>query len=997
MELFARQVDRAPDAIAVAGGGRQLTYAELAAWSDRLAAHLLAAGVRAGEFVGLLGERGLTAPVGMLGILKAGGVYVPLDRADPVARLRMLVDELAISRTVTMPGCGGLLDRVPGHAVADTEAGPAVSPPPIDADGGAAAYVMFTSGSTGTPKGVAVPHRAVARLVVDTDFVRITPADSVANTGHHSFDASVFEIWGALLNGARLVIVEQETLLDPHRLASALEQERISVLWLSAGVFHQCARAIPTMFRDLRCLISGGDVLLPDLVREVLRAGAPGSLINGYGPTENTTFSTTHRVTAVPAGTARVPIGRPIANSTCYVVRADGSLADVAEEGEIVVGGDGVALGYVNHPELTAERFVPDPYGRRPGARLFRTGDRGRWLPEGVLDFLGRTDRMIKLRDFRIELDEVEAVLATHPQLGAAAVTTTGDHPLTRTMVAFYTPRGTADAPTPGELRAFLAQQLPAFMLPGRYLPVQRLPLTATGKVDRALLERGTGGVAPPAARPGRRPETPVQVGLAQLWTETLDVDEVTLDDSFFELGGNSLLAARVFARLRDTFGIAPEQGRFLTRRLLADPSLEACAEAVQQARINLLRHDEVGHDVDFQREAALTVPVRVEPSAPDPDGEVLLTGATGFLGSYLLRELLNATRARVHCLVRAPDVAGALHRLSAAQRRYGLGDLPRDRVVPLVGDLGLPLLGLAEEAFDRYARELGLIMHAAAYVNFTYPYAHLAKVTVAGTREVIRLAGRHRGVPVHFVSTLAVLAGFAGTRRRVVTEDLPPAYPERLYMGYPETKWVAETMLRHAADAGLPVSVYRPYEISGDLRDGQWNLESATCALFRIIADTGAVPDIDLPLDLVPVDLLARQMVHIARTRTAATSTYHLANDRPAMLADMADRLRAHGYPVRTLPLDRWVADAVRLACDRPEHPFTPFIPLWVDRSPASGLVVKQMYFGSLFPEFGRDNARAALAGADLELPPVDAGLLDHYVRYFQRCGFLPPPPGRD
>jgi amino acid adenylation domain-containing protein/thioester reductase-like protein len=1005
-ELFVRQAGQSPDAVALSSGGRRVTYAELDRWSDRLAVRLVEAGVETGEPVGLLGERCLEAPVGMLAILKAGAAYVPLDRADPIGRLRTLVDELAIRRVVATPGCGGLLDRIPNFLVEDFRFGEEPRPPPVQVGGFDRAYIMFTSGSTGRPKAIAVPHRGVARLVINTNFIAFGPSDRVANTGSLSFDASVFEIWGALLNGASLVVVDQDTLLDPSRLEDFLQQERITILWLSAGLFHHCARTRPAMFGGLRCLMTGADVLIPELVRVVLRSGPPGSLINAYGPTENSTISTTHLVTDVPIGTDRIPIGRPIANSSCYVVAVDGSLADIGEEGELVVGGDGVAIGYVNDPQATADRFVPDRYGRRTGETLFRTGDIARWLPNGVIDFIGRRDRMIKLRDFRVELDEIEAVFATCPMVGAVAIAVDGSDPGSRTIVGYFTPVAGADPPTPTQLRTFLAQRLSTYMLPGRFVQLEHLPLTSGGKPDRAALAGAAasaaalataGGWVPP---PVRRPTTPEQVGLARLWEELLDAEDVGLDDTFFELGGNSLLAARIFARLQTMFGIGPEQGRFLTRRLLLDPSLHACAEAIRDARAGTLPADETAAYIDFRRESTLDVPIPAARggAAAQPaggmTGDILLTGATGFVGSYVLRELLKSTDVRIHCLVRAVDAEHAMHRLTAVQSRYELGAVPGDRVVPLVGDLGTPLLGLSAEDFDRYARSLSLVLHAGAYVNFTYPYAQLATATVGGTKEIIRMACRYHGIPVHFVSTIAVLAGFGAAGVGAVTEDTPIAFPEHLYMGYTETKWVAEAVLGAAAQAGLPVGIHRPYEVSGDLRRGAWNLESATCALFKVMVDSKSAPDIDLALDFVPVDLLARQIVHIALTRTAATGTYNLTNPHPATLHDMADRLRAHGYRLQTLPLADWIHRVVQFAGDDPDHSFTPFVPMWVDRSPRSGLLLKEMFFASHFPQFTCTNAETALAGANIAIPPVDADMLDHYIRFFQRSGFIRTPP---
>lgn len=991
-QLFTQRAGRYPFAVAVRDAGREITYRQLDEWSDRMAWALIEAGVTPGEPVGLLGHQCLEAPVGALAIMKAGGCYVPLDPDDPGPRRRALMRELGISRVVRLPGVVVEAGDAVGVRVEEHRDGVVRGRPLVVTGSADAAYVLFTSGSTGVPKAVAVAHRSVARLVLETNYVRFRPGERVAATGHPAFDASVFEMWGALLNDGCLVIVDREILLDGQALLGLLVGERIGVLWLSSGIFHHLAQLRPDMFRTVRFLISGGDVLAPDVVREVLRAGAPGQVVNGYGPTENTTFSATYRVTEVPAGLGRIPIGRPIANSSCYVVTDKGARAEVGEEGELWVGGDGVALGYVNDPELSELRFVPDRFAGIPGGRLFRTGDRARWLPDGMLDFLGRRDRMVKVRDFRIELDEIEAALRDCPGVGDAAVVVSGA-PSGKVIEAFYAPPPGSDVRVePGRLRVDLGERLPAYMLPGRFVPMAELPLTVSGKVDRAAL--GAGGRRPAIQVTGGE-AAPVEAGLARLWEEVLGVDRVGPDDDFFDLGGNSLLAATIFARLQVLFGIDAQQSRFLTRRLLADPSLRGCAAAVRAAREGTLARDEAGVRADLWRAAAVDLPLPdgVSRATEAVPAEILLTGASGFLGTYLLRRLLDTTTARIHCLVRAGDDERARRRLVDQQQRYGLGPLLDGRVVALAGDLGQPSLGWAEDRFDGYARRLDLIVHSGAYVNFTYPYGQLAPVTVAGTVELIRLAAAHRGIPLHYVSTLAVIAGFGAAGVGRVDEDTPLAFPEHLYMGYTEAKWVAERILARARDAGLPVAVHRPYEISGDLRGGAWNLESATCALFKVIADSGVAPDVDLALDLIPVDVLAAQIAYIATRRPAEPGTYHLANPAPATLRDVVARLRARGYRIRYEPFASWVPEVVRFACDHPDHPFTPFLSLWVDRSPRSGLVLKEMFFAEHFPAFGRDRAAAALAGAGIRVPPVDAALLDHYIDFFQGAGYLDPP----
>ncbi|MBO1420074.1 thioester reductase domain-containing protein, partial [Streptomyces sp. FH025] len=376
--------------------------------------------------------------------------------------------------------------------------------------------------------------------------------------------------------------------------------------------------------------------------------------------------------------------------------------------------------------------------------------------------------------------------------------------------------------------------------------------------------------------------------------------------------------------------------------------------------------------------------PCRAEPA------EILLTGATGFCGSHLLHTLLTTTRARIHCLVRARDEEGALERLRASQQRYLLRDLADPRVVPLVGDLALPRLGLADHRFTWLAEHLDAVYHLGGRVNFLYPYHQLRAANVGGTREIVRLAGHTRGVPVHYLSTLAVLAGFGAAGVREVTERTPLAYPDRLGVGYVESKWVAEQLLHNAAAAGLPVTVLRTNDVTGGLETGVMNTGTELCALIRYFADSGTFPAVQLPLDFVPADRLARAMAYIAAHAPADGEVYHLTSPEPADLADLADRLRARGHRIDQLPYSEWVQRLVRFAAGHPTHPVTPFVPLFVDRAPGSELSISELYFRPTFPRFDRAKAEAALEGSGIELPAVDAGLLDHYLGRLEADGFL-------
>ena len=483
---------------------------------------------------------------------------------------------------------------------------------------------------------------------------------------------------------------------------------------------------------------------------------------------------------------------------------------------------------------------------------------------------------------------------------------------------------------------------------------------------------------------------------MSHLWAQVLRIGRVSLDDDFFRLGGNSLLAAEMLARARVMFGIDAAQVRPLTRCLLRDPTLRSFANATQGARAGTLIADGADSRIDFTREAALNVPIRLD-AGPPPDwqqpADILLTGATGFFGVHLLRELLASTSARVHCLVRAHDAGHGLERIAQAAERYELGRLPLDRVIPLAGDLTQPNLGLSYDTFDELARSVDVIHHAGALVNFIYPYSELRAANVTGTRELIRLAGLYRGIPVHYVSTAAVLAGFGRAGVRHVTEETPLAYAEYLSVGYVESNFVAEELLRNAAVRGLPVAIYRPLDIVGDTRSGVWNTSTEMCAMIRFITDTGIAPDIDLPLDFAPADICAAAISYIATHVTVTGNTYHLASPKQALLGSLTGRLREFGFTVKEIPYQEWVDQLFRYAAGHPAHPMTPFVPLFVDRSPGSDMTVAEMYLGHTFPSYGRTNTERALRGSGIVFPPVDETLLDLHIARLVSAGFLKDP----
>ncbi|HVR98951.1 MAG TPA: amino acid adenylation domain-containing protein [Thermoanaerobaculia bacterium] len=583
-DLFAEQVALRPEAPALEWGERTLTYAELDRRARGLAHRLRSLGVGPEVRVAVCLERSPEMIVAFLATLKAGGAYVPLDLSYPWERLSWMLEDSGAPVLIADAGLlpeGALMDVPLQVVLLDDDWQDAPEPPDLPGTGPESlAYVMYTSGSTGRPKGVAVPQRAIVRLVRDTDYAQLTPDDRVAQVSNPVFDAATFEVWGALLNGGCLVGIERDIVLSPLELADALRRRRISATFLTAALFHQIAHDVPGAFATVRHLLAGGDAIEPRWARAVLESGPPERLVNGYGPTETTTFAVWHLIQAVPPGAATVPIGRPLANARLYVLDPGLAPQPAGVPGELYIGGDGVARGYHGRPDLTAERFVPDPWGEA-GDRLYRTGDLVRYRRDGVVEFLGRIDRQVKIRGFRIEPGEIEAALLEYPGVKEAVVMVRQDpgapqDSAEKRLAAYFV------ADLDGSLlRRHLETRLPAYMVPASFTRLEALPLTPNGKVDRAALPAPEGSRSTRSDTVFEEPETATERELAAIWAEILDADRVGAGDDFFQLGGHSLLAVRVVSRMRAAFHLD------LSVRLLFDtPRLRDLAAAIDSEQL---------------------------------------------------------------------------------------------------------------------------------------------------------------------------------------------------------------------------------------------------------------------------------------------------------------------------------------------------------------------------------------------------------------------------
>jgi len=603
-QLFEAQVDKTPDAVAVVFEGQQLTYRELNNKANQLAHHLQTIGVKPEELVSIYIERSYEMIIGLLGILKAGGAYLPLDPAYPAARLAFMLEDAGVGVLLTQSSLVKELpkttfeDKVfvgtysqklyPRKQVVclDTERkrlsslstnnlASRVAPSNL-------AYVIYTSGSTGKPKGVAVPHRAVNRLVFNTNYINIEPSDRIAQASNVSFDAATFEIWGALLHGARLVGVTKDIILSPQDFAAYLREQEISVIFLTTALFNQLAREVPTAFQSVRHVLFGGEAVEPKWVAQILKNAPPQRLLHVYGPTESTTFTTWHLVEEVPEGATNLPIGRPIANTQVYLLDQNRKPVPIGVPGELHIGGAGLARGYLNRPDLTADKFIPNPFSKDPDSRLYKTGDLARYLPDGNIEFIGRLDNQVKIRGFRIELGEIEAVLAQHPTVQENVIIVHEKPSHDKRLVAYLVPKlGQVIDKT--ELRGFFKDRLPDYMIPSTFVPLEAMPLTPNGKIDRRALP------APETVETKREdtfitPHTLTEEMLARIWVDILGIEslqhgatQINIHDNFFDIGGHSLFAARLIDQVRKVFQI-----ELPLRRLFEFPTIAELAKCIE-------------------------------------------------------------------------------------------------------------------------------------------------------------------------------------------------------------------------------------------------------------------------------------------------------------------------------------------------------------------------------------------------------------------------------
>ena len=1009
-ELFEEQARRTPDALALEDTNISLTYSELDRLAGRLAAHLGNLGIGPDEPVGVYMERRAEYVVACLAAMKAGGAYLILELAYPPPLLADVVADASPRVVLTQERYAErlpeetetyFLDEGWEEGLEDVQAGD--SRPEVDQDN--LAFVSYSAGTTGKPKGIANPHRApVLSYLWRFGISDYGPGDRVG--------CNVFFIWEMmrpLLRGATTVVIPDDVIYDPKALIRFLEEYGITETLVTPSLLETILNSsgpdVGERLSKLRTLWLNGEVVTRTLARRAMELLPDARLLNVYSCSE------THEVAAGdlrelvenPESTY-CAVGVPMDPEHLYLLDAGGERVPEGEAGELFVGGDCLARGYVELPEKTEESFPEDPFSSKNGAKMYRSGDRARILSDGSLEILGRVDFMVKIRGYSVELGAVEAAIEKSLAVKSCVVVSEGEEGEDKRLVAYIVPDPEDDERYSGwsldpktgrskEIRGILQDSLPHYAVPSVFVELESLPIQATsGKVDRSELPppppRTTSSTREEAGSFARLPEdaprSEKEALLARAWEEVLRLDEGELrpEDDFFDLGGHSLAAAQLSSRVEQGFGVHVSMPLFME-----DPTPGGLLD-----RIEALQRDGTAGVVataeDLTAEAVLEPEIAPQPAAESTPtlkdaGDVFLTGATGFLGAFLLEGLLSSTNARIHCLVRNQGDDDGMESIGTNLRRYGLW-LPEweERVVPVAGDLGEPSFGMADRGFDALAEEVDLLIHAAAVVNLVYPYSALKAANVGGTREVLRLACRHGTKPVHHVSTNGIFPpGMGLCEEETDLDDLAEARED----GYGQSKWVAEKLVREAAGRGLPVCVYRPGNVSGHSESGASNPRDLIGAVIVESTRLGCAPEVEgWRMEMTPVDFVAAAILHLASEKAAQGGTYHLANPDPPPADEVFDRLEEQGYPLERLPYDEWLQkiDAVPA----------------VEGSPGEVLQGASPSADELWEEntYEDHNARRALGDSGPTRPTIDGDLIETYARYFARQGWTEAPGNR-
>ncbi|WP_334075538.1 MULTISPECIES: amino acid adenylation domain-containing protein [Paenibacillus] len=929
------------DRVALSSGDRRLTYRELDCVSNRLARMLLQRGLQKGQFVAIFMERSLDAVIAMLAVLKAGGAYIPLDPEHPEDRNAYIIADTRTGIVLTKEGYASQLETL--LTAADREVSTLYLDRQLDEDdaeldpayltsGDDVAYIIYTSGTTGRPKGVLIPHAGILNLAMATvEQLGLREEDVILQYSTFSFDASVYDIYSAICCGARLHLLSNEQRYSVEAFTAAIEEMSATRIGILPTVFFNQLSAYLSAeealkYGRIRSFVIGGEALPGESVRSLQRK-LPHLpvIVNAYGPTEVTVATTTHLMDSpVPEHLNTISIGKPLANYEVLIVNELLQPCPVNVAGELLIHSVGLAKGYLNQPEKTGEAFISDPVNPGSDKRYYRSGDLVRLQQDGGIEYVGRKDLQVKIRGYRIEIGEIEENLIKHEALKDAAVIVKEDEAGEKELVAFYTSKNEMPVEK-AELVAFMKSKVPAYMVPSHFIWLEAMPVSPTGKIDRRKLglhelpeEEGNGGAD---AAP---PENELQAEIAAAWAKALRLRAVGIHDDFFEIGGHSLKILETLVLLKPRFP------QLKINDFFAYPTVARLAERVTElaqaaaSGKGAAAPGLTGETVDLAETPRQFGPGSLTGGSPIRQHHILLTGATGYLGSSLLHELLRTSKTTVYCLIRPMHGQDAYERLQRVMEGYfGSDGVSRmeGRVVAVQGDLEQPDLGLVGPVRELLLARIDSIIHCGAEVKHFGEAEYFHRVNVESTDRLLALA-RGREVRFHYVSTLGIPEdlAMAGQWETFISED---GYRDpSLDTGnvYTNSKLAAERLVvRACEEQGVPATVYRVGNLSCHSETGAFQRNIDNNAFYRMLKSMlllGKAPSVSWQVDLTPVNFASGAIAALALQERTPGRLFHICNPVQLPYAEMVDSFRALGYRIELLDwaeYESWLLDATR------------------------------------------------------------------------------------
>ncbi len=1000
VDLFAASLAKYPSKKAIIHNNQSISYKELDERSNQLARYLKSNGLVEHSAVCIIMGNQIEAIISILAVLKANCFYVPLLSGYPNRLLKYVLKDTKAhiiltsdeETSVRMRKLVALSTRIV-HVVNYVASEAVISKESCNVlktenELDEVASIMYTSGSTGMPKGIIVRQQSIIRLVVNPDYINLSADDNIAQSASIAFDASTFNIWGALLNGATSVLLDNKILLNAYALKDALITSKISVLWLTARLFDRLTNILPSMYNSLRYLLVGGDTLNSDRINNAnyYLTHSDCTLLNGYGPSENTTFSVVYKVDKATYYRHSVPIGKPINNTVVYVLDKFQNPVPVGMVGELYVGGIGLAKGYLNMPKLTSEKFLDKVIFNNGVSteRLYNTGDLVCWLPDGNLDFVGRNDSQVKIRGFRVDLDVVQAYILEHDDIEecciVAEVSEYGKNIVAFILVSSYCDKGRIQETLVKSLKSYI----PEFMMPIHFVILNEIPLNQNGKINKEEIMLIKERFATPLIACSKQYKNHDMVRkLINTWSKVLRHNNIRMRDDFFDIGGDSINIGSVIFEVWKEFKINIEIAEFLK-----SPTIDFLYKCIEEkmAHYDELSITQQAGDLglilkDMSYEVALDKNLGNERTS---DKNILLTGSTGFLGAHILNQLLNNTDSTIYCLVREdslPKFNNVFNGFSQWMPSFYSKMKKHVRVV--VGDLDEVNLGLKNDDYQFLLTEITEVLHVAAIVNHIYDYQSIRQTNVESVKEIIKFSTTGRRKKINYISTLSAVMPL--NRDMVILESWPQSIDELYALpdGYSQSKWVAEYLLRKALQAGLEVNIFRPGWMLGATDSGIYQKNNHLMSLIQSCVQLGVAPCWDCDLRFLPVDFVAKAIVEIT-SYGGASNIHNLTNINSVKWIDLITWFNDRGCDIKLITLKQWLENyLMKLPKD---NALMPFVSLYLDETS------NRFQHPDMTDNVVQNNTISILHELGIIYPKIDGDLLQSYFGslIFEQSGML-------